>query len=172
MEYPEPLPPNSYPYSPSVFAWGTQIAQVLVDLETGQVSLEKLVAVHDAGRVINPGGARGQVEGGVIMGLGYALMEELLVDHGITQNPNFGTYLIPTAVDVPELIVRLVEVPEPYAPYGAKGLGEPPLTPTAPAILNAVVDAIGVPLYRIPLTSERVLAAIQSKQSVDTDHDH
>lgn len=162
MEYPEVLPQGSYPYAPAVFTFGTQVAQVLVDIETGQVTLEKLVAVQDAGRVINPAGARGQVEGGVIMGLGYALMEELLVDQGSTQNPNLGTYLIPTARDVPELTVKLIEVPEPYAPYGAKGLGEPPLTPTAPAILNAVVDAIGIPLYRIPLTPERVLSAIDS----------
>ncbi|NJD58984.1 MAG: xanthine dehydrogenase family protein molybdopterin-binding subunit [Anaerolineae bacterium] len=164
MEYPEQLPPGSYPYATSVFTFGTQIAQVVVDMETGQVSLEKLVAVQDAGKIINPGGARGQIEGGVIMGLGYALMEELLVDHGATRNLNLGTYLIPTSKDVPELTVKIVEVPEPFAPYGAKGLGEPPLTPTAPAILNAVIDAIGVPLYSIPLTAERVLGAIQSNK--------
>jgi CO/xanthine dehydrogenase Mo-binding subunit len=165
MEYPEPLPPNSYQYAPSVFTFGTQAAQVLVDIETGQVTLEKLVAVQDAGKVINPSGARGQMEGGVIMGLGYALMEELLVDRGSTQNLNLGSYLIPTAKDVPGLIVKLMEIPEPYAPYGAKGLGEPPLTPTAPAILNAVVDAIGIPLFRIPLTPERILSAIEAQQA-------
>ncbi len=164
MEYPEELPPHSYRYAPSVFTFGTQVAQVLVDIETGQVSLEKLVAVQDAGKIINPGGARGQVEGGVIMGLGYALMEELLVEHGTTCNLNLGSYLVPTASDVPELIVKFVEIPEPYAPFGAKGLGEPPLTPTAPAILNAVVDAIGVPLFQIPLTPERVLTAIDSQR--------
>jgi CO/xanthine dehydrogenase Mo-binding subunit len=161
MEYPEQLPPGSYRYAPSVFTFGTQVAQVLVDIETGQVSLEKLVVVQDAGKIINPGGARGQVEGGVIMGLGYALMEELLVDHGSSLNLNLGSYLIPTAKDVPELVVKIVEIPEPYAPYGAKGLGEPPLTPTAPAITNAVIDAIGIPLYSIPLTADRVLKAIE-----------
>jgi len=148
-----------------VFTFGTQVAQVLVDIETGQVSLEKLIAVQDAGKIINPGGARGQVEGGVIMGLGYALMEELLVEHGATRNLNLGTYLIPTAKDIPELTVKIVEVPEPFAPFGAKGIGEPPLTPTAPAILNAVIDAIGVPLYSIPLTAERVFTAIQEHRS-------
>jgi CO/xanthine dehydrogenase Mo-binding subunit len=96
------------------------------------------------------------------MGLGYALMEELLIDRGRTTNLNLGTYLIPTAKDVPELTVKIMEIPEPYAPFGAKGLGEPPLTPTAPAILNAVVDAIGIPLYQIPLTPERILTAIDS----------
>jgi CO/xanthine dehydrogenase Mo-binding subunit len=164
MEYPEQLPPGSYPYAPSVFTFGTQVAQVLVDIETGQVNLEKLVAVQDAGKIINPGGARGQVEGGVIMGLGYALMEELLVEHGSTLNLNLGSYIIPTAKDVPDLTVKIVEIPEPYAPYGAKGLGEPPLTPTAPAILNAVIDAIGVPMYSIPLTAERVLNAIEAQR--------
>jgi len=167
MEYPEKLPPHNYPYAPSVFTYGTQVAQVLVDIETGQLTIEKLVAVQDPGRVINPGGARGQVEGGIIMGLGYAVMEELLVEQGITKNPNLGTYLIPTAKDVPELVIKLVEVPEPYAPYGAKGLGEPPLTPTAPAILNAVVDAIGIPLTQIPLTAERILGAIEAARPTD-----
>ena len=90
MEYPEELPAKSYRYAPSVFTFGTQVAQVLVDIETGQVTIEKLVAVQDAGRIINPGGARGQVEGGVIMGLGYALMEELLVDHGMHQKSQPG----------------------------------------------------------------------------------
>jgi CO/xanthine dehydrogenase Mo-binding subunit len=164
MEYPEPLPPKSYTYAPSVFTFGTQVAQVLVDIETGHVTIEKLVAVQDAGKVINPGGARGQVEGGIIMGLGYALMEELLVKQGNTLNPNLGTYLIPTVKDVPALQVKIIEIPEPYAPFGAKGLGEPPLTPTAPAILNAVVDAIGIPLNRIPLTPERILAAIDAQR--------
>ena len=171
MEYPEPLPPHSYRYAPSVFTFGTQVAQVLVDIETGQVTLEKLVVVQDAGKVINPGGARGQVEGGVIMGLGYALMEELLVGRGSTQNLNLGNYLIPTAKDVPGLIVKIMEIPEPYAPYGAKGLGEPPLTPTAPAILNAVVDAIGIPLYRIPLTPERILTAIEAHHAENPPND-
>jgi CO/xanthine dehydrogenase Mo-binding subunit len=165
MEYPEQLPPNSYTYAPSVFTFGTQVAQVLVDIETGQVTLEKLVAVQDAGKVINPGGARGQVEGGVIMGLGYALMEELLVERGSTHNLNLGSYLLPTSKDVPQLVVKLMEVPEPYAPFGAKGLGEPPLTPTAPAILNAVVDAIGIPLFRIPLTPERIVNAIEANHT-------
>ncbi len=164
MEYPEQLPPGSYTYAPSVFTFGTQVAQVLVDIETGQVTLERLIAVQDAGKIINPGGAHGQVEGGVIMGIGYALMEELLVDQGNTRNTSLGTYLIPSAKDIPDLTVKIIEVHEPYAPYGAKGLGEPPLTPTAPAILNAVVDAIDVPLYTIPLTAERVLAAIQAQQ--------
>jgi CO/xanthine dehydrogenase Mo-binding subunit len=160
MEYPEELLPGDYPYAPAVYTFGTHVAQVVVDVETGQVTVEEIVAVHDPGRVINPDGARGQVEGGCTMALGYALMEELLVDKGQTQNPNFDSYLIPTARDVPKIKVKLLENPEPLAPYGAKGLGEPPASVLAPAILNAVVDALGVPLYQIPLTPERVLTAI------------
>jgi CO/xanthine dehydrogenase Mo-binding subunit len=164
MEYPEEQPPNVYPYAPAVYTFGTQVAKVIVDIETGHVKVEELIAVHDPGRVINPGGAQGQVEGGCCMALGYALMEELVVDHGRTQNLTFDSYLIPTAQDIPEIKVKLIEIPEPYAPYGAKGLGEPPTATTAPAILNAVVDAIGAPLTQIPLTAERVLEAIEAKQ--------
>jgi CO/xanthine dehydrogenase Mo-binding subunit len=175
MEYPDELLPGSYPYAPGVYAFGAQVAQVLVDIETGQVTVEDLVAVHDPGRVVNPGGARGQVQGGVAMALGYALMEELLVQDGRTLNNDFVSYLIPTARDLPNVRVGLVEIPEPYAPYGAKGLGEPPVAITAPAILNAVVDAIGAPagapvgapICELPLTPERVLAAINLEKMVE-----
>lgn len=165
MEYPELLPTDSYDFAPAVYSFGTQIAQVLVDIETGQVTLEKLIAVHDPGRVINPQGARGQIEGGCTMGAGYALMEELLVKQGRTLNLSFDSYLIPTALDAPPIEAVLLEHPEPYAPYGAKGIGEPPISPTAPAILNAVADAIGAPLTQIPLTPERVLSAIDPYRS-------
>ena len=162
MEYPENLPPKSYPYAHAVFTFGTQVAKVLVDIETGQVRLEELVAVHDAGRIINPGGALGQLEGGCIMGIGYALLEELQVDQGKTITCGLDTYLIPTALDTTLIKAKVLEIPEPFGPYGAKGLGESPLTPTAPAIHNAVRDALGVALNRIPITPERVLAALKS----------
>lgn len=160
MEYPDPLPPDGYPYAPAVYSFGAQIAQVLVDLETGQIKIEKLVAVHDPGKVINPRGALGQIEGSCTMGAGYALLEELLVDQGRILNRSFDSYLIPTALDAPPIEAALLEHAEPYAPFGAKGIGEPPVSPTAPAILNAVADAIGAPLTEIPLTPERVLSAI------------
>ncbi len=164
MEYPEPLPDGGYPYAHGSFTFATQIARVLVDIGTGEVTVEEIIAVQDAGKVVNPGGALGQVEGGCAMGIGYALMEELLVEQGRTINNSLESYLIPTAKDIPEIQARLMEFPEPFAPYGSKGIGEASLTPTAPAIANAVADAIGIPIRQIPLTAERVLAAIESSR--------
>ncbi len=162
MEYPEEIPPGGYPYAHAVFTFGTQIAKVLVDLETGKVTVEEITAVHDAGRVINPDSARGQLEGGCLMGVGYALMEKLVVEQGKTLNPSLSGYLIPTSKDAPNIRTKIIEIAEPYGPFGAKGMGESPLTPTAPAILNAVVDAIGVSLFEIPISEEQVLKAIDS----------
>ncbi|OGO39587.1 MAG: hypothetical protein A2W35_19945 [Chloroflexi bacterium RBG_16_57_11] len=164
MEYPEDFPADVYPYAHASFTFGTQVAKVLVDIETGQVKVEELVAVHDAGRVINPQGAIGQLEGGCIMGIGYALLEELIVEAGKTLTSNFETYLIPTILEATRIKAKIIEIPEPFGPYGAKGLGESPLTPTAPAIHNAVHDALGISLDRIPITPERVLEALRSTQ--------
>jgi len=161
MEYPEPHPPDAYPYAYSVFTFATQVARVLVDVETGQIKVEEIVAVQDAGQVVNPAAALGQVEGGCAMGIGYALLEELIVHEGRTLNNSLEGYLVPTVRDVPPIRARLLEYPEPFAPYGAKGIGESSLTPTAPAIANAVADAIGVPIRRLPITPERVLDALE-----------
>jgi len=152
MEYPENFSADVYPYAHASFTFGTQVAKVLVDIETGQVKVEELVAVHDAGRVINPQGAIGQLEGGCIMGIGYALLEEMIVEHGKTISLDFETYLIPTIQEATRIKAKIIEIPEPFGPYGAKGLGESPLTPTAPAIHNAVRDALGLSLNRIPIT--------------------
>ena len=161
MEYPGERPDFGYPHASEVFSFGTQVAQVLVDIETGEIVVESLTLVHDAGRVINPGGALGQLEGGAAMGLGYALLEELHTADGVTLNDTLESYLIPTAMDVPPLNVEVVEVPEPLAPFGAKGIGETSLVPVAPAVANAVADAIGVAIKHLPLTPERVLAAFE-----------
>jgi CO/xanthine dehydrogenase Mo-binding subunit len=163
MEYPERPPAGSYPYAHQVFTFGTQVARVLVDIETGRIAVEELTVVQDAGRVVNPGGAVGQLEGGAAMGLGYALFEELHTNEGRTLNNSLESYLIPTSVDIPPMQIGFVEIPEPMAPFGAKGIGEATLTPTAPAIANAVSDAIGVSLNDLPLTPERVLAALAEK---------
>jgi CO/xanthine dehydrogenase Mo-binding subunit len=165
MEYPEDFPPDGYPYAHGSFTFATQIAQVLVDIETGQITIERIVAAQDAGRVINPAGALGQVEGGCVMGVGYALTEELLVEQGRTLNNSFSTYLIPTVLDIPPIQTSLLEYAEPYGPFGAKGIGESSLTPTAPAIANAVADATGALLTRLPLSAESVLAAIDAISS-------
>jgi len=158
FEYPSDVPEVSYRYSQEVFQFCTQIAQVLVDCETGQVSVERMIAVHDAGKMINPGGVYGQIEGGVAQGIGYALTEELVVQEGHTLNPSLENYVIPMALDIPEIEMEVLEFPEPIgAPLGAKGIAESPIIPTAPAIRNAIYDAIGKPLYELPMTAERVL---------------
>ena len=158
FEYPNDVPEVSYRYSQEVFQFCTQIAQVLVDCETGQVTVERLIAVHDAGKMINPGGVYGQIEGGVAQGIGYALTEELVVSEGHTQNPSLENYVIPLALDLPEIEMEVLEIPEPTgAPLGAKGIAESPIIPTAPAIRNAIYDAIDKPLYELPMTPERVL---------------
>jgi CO/xanthine dehydrogenase Mo-binding subunit len=163
FEYPADVPPGTYRFSQEVFQFCTQLAQVLVDCETGQVKVERLIAVHDAGKMINPGGVFGQIEGGVAQGIGYALSEELQVNEGLTQNASLENYVIPMAFDIPEMEMEVLEIPEPLgAPLGAKGIAESPIIPTAPAIRNAIMDAIGKPLYELPMTAERVLAALDS----------
>jgi len=161
FEYPADVPAGTYRFSQEVFQFCTQIAQVLVDVETGQVTVERLIAVHDAGKMINPGGVYGQIEGGCAQGIGYALTEELIVNEGLTQNPSLENYVIPMALDIPEMEMDVLEIPEPVgAPLGAKGIAESPIIPTAPAIRNAILDAIGKPLYRLPMNAERVLTAL------------
>jgi CO/xanthine dehydrogenase Mo-binding subunit len=162
MQYAPEFPAGGYPYAHEVFTFGAQVAQVVVDAETGEVQVEKLTIVQDAGKVLNPQAARGQIEGGATMGVGYALLEDLQVENGRILNESLEAYLIPTALDVPGMAVEILEIPEPGAPFGAKGIGESTVAPVAPAIANAVVDAIGAPLSRLPLAPEVVLAAIDA----------
>jgi CO/xanthine dehydrogenase Mo-binding subunit len=167
FEYPGDVPAPAYRFSQEVFQFCTQVAQVLVDVETGLVQVERLVAVHDAGKMINPGGVYGQIEGGCAQGIGYALTEELLVNEGHTLNPSLENYVIPMAQDIPELEMDVLEIPEPLgAPLGAKGIAEAPIIPTAPAIRNAIFDAIGKPLYELPMSAERVLSALDEPPGV------
>ena len=162
LKYPDDAPDVPYRYASEIFQFCTQIAQVLVDIETGQVSVERLIAVHDAGKMINPGGVYGQIEGGCAQGIGYALTEELVVKEGLTLNASLENYVVPMAQDYPEMEIEVLEIPEPDGgPMGAKGIAEAPIIPTAPAIRNAILDAIDTPLYRLPMTAERVLADLQ-----------
>jgi len=161
MEFPEELSTKSDYIGVGPSAFGTQIAQVLVDIETGEVTVEKIVAVQNVGRIINYGGAYGQLLGACTMGTGYSLMEELVIEKGRTLSDSLDSFLIPTSMDAPQTVTKLLEIPEPLGPHGAVGIGEPSLMSTAPAIVNAVSDAIGMRLTQIPLTSERVLAAIE-----------
>jgi len=151
------------PYGTYVF--GAQIADVEVDTETGEVEVLKITAVHDCGKAINPLLAEGQVEGGVAMGVGYGLMEEMVVEQGRVKNPQLVDYVIPTAMDVPEIVTSIVERPDPTGPFGAKGIAEPALLPTAPAIVNAIQDAVGVRIRDLPATPEKILKALLEKQT-------
>lgn len=143
------------PYA--VYGWGAQVAELEVDMRLGTVRLVKITAAHDVGRAINPLLVEGQIEGGIAQGIGMALMEEYIP--GRTEN--LHDYLIPTIGDVPPIESILVEVPDPEGPYGAKGLGEHVLIPTAPAILNAIRHATGVLVTKLPATPARVLEAIR-----------
>ncbi|MBI5444927.1 MAG: xanthine dehydrogenase family protein [Deltaproteobacteria bacterium] len=142
------------PYA--TYAFAAQVARVAVDRATAEVRVERLAAAHDVGRAIHPPGVLGQITGGAAMGLGMALMEEY-TPGGDT---NFDTYLMPTAADVPRVTPAYVEKPEPTGPFGAKGVGEPALIPTTPAIVNALADACGARIDHLPANLERVLAAL------------
>jgi CO/xanthine dehydrogenase Mo-binding subunit len=135
------------------------MAEVEVDCELGSTKVLRIVAAHDVGKAINPTQVEGQIHGGIAQGLGFALMEEYVP--GVSEN--LHDYLIPTVGDMPEIEVIIVEDAEPLGPYGAKGIGEPALIPTAPAILGAIRHATGARIARLPATPERVLAAILAK---------
>ncbi|MEW6673949.1 MAG: xanthine dehydrogenase family protein molybdopterin-binding subunit [Thermodesulfobacteriota bacterium] len=149
--------------SPSIFwMYGAQYVEVDVDAETGQVRVTKIVGAHDVGRAINPMTCEGQIEGGIIQGMGPALMEEMLIgEKGEVRNPNFLDYKLPTARDVPEILPIIVETPCSEGPWGAKGLGEMTNVPIAPAIANAIYDAVGVRIKDLPITAEKLLKAMR-----------
>ena len=147
------------------YSFGVHAVEVEVDQETGHVKIVDLVAATDCGNVVNPALAEGQVEGGAAQGIGYGLMEDLVCEDGQVRNPNFAMYKIPTTTEMPPIRSIWVQTDDPQGPYGAKGLGEMGLVPTAPAIANAVYDATGVRVNRIPLTPERVLAAIEAARA-------
>jgi CO/xanthine dehydrogenase Mo-binding subunit/aerobic-type carbon monoxide dehydrogenase small subunit (CoxS/CutS family) len=143
------------------YGFGAQIAELEVDIKLGTVKLIKFTAAHDVGRAINPVLAEGQIEGGIAQGIGMALMEEYIP--GRTEN--LHDYLIPTIGDVPPIESILIEVPDPEGPFGAKGLGEHVLIPTAPAILNAIRHATGVLVTKVPATPSRIRAAIREAEA-------
>jgi CO/xanthine dehydrogenase Mo-binding subunit len=146
----------------ATYAYATQGALVSLDVDTGEVEVLSIVACHDVGRAVNPANVTGQIEGSVSMGLGYALMEEIVLDNGTIRNPHFSEYLIPTSLDMPETVSHIVEAPEDSGPFGAKGIGEPALIPTAPAILNAIAAAGGIRIKDLPATPEAVWRLLRS----------
>jgi CO/xanthine dehydrogenase Mo-binding subunit len=149
------------------YTFGTHAVRLKVDEETGKVKILKYVAAHDIGKAINPMLLEGQVYGGVMMGLGYALTEQVLLEKGENMNPNFRDYKILTAKDVVPIEAPILETYDKDGPFGAKGIGEPGCVPTAPAVANALYDAVGVRIKDLPITPERVLAAIREKKGLD-----
>jgi xanthine dehydrogenase molybdenum-binding subunit len=149
----------------AAYAYGTQGVEVEVDEETGEVRIVRLVAVHDVGKVLNPQTLAGQIYGALAQGIGYALYEEVLTREGRILNPGFTDYKIPTAreMDFP-VDLEFVETDDPAGPFGAKGVGEPGLVPTAPAIANAIYDAVGVRIRDLPITPEKLLAALRARK--------
>jgi CO/xanthine dehydrogenase Mo-binding subunit/aerobic-type carbon monoxide dehydrogenase small subunit (CoxS/CutS family) len=143
------------------YSFGTQAALVAVDEETGEVEVLKVVAAHDAGRVINPQGVRGQLEGGIVMGIGYALSEGLILENGRIVNDNLLKLRVPGVGLTPEMDPVIIEKLDPGGPFGAKGMGELAMNPTAPAIINAIRDAVGVYVNDLPADRGRVAAAIR-----------
>ena len=157
-----PLNPETGEGNPyATFAFAAQLAEIEVDILTGEVTVRKVVAAHDVGKAINPDSVRGQIYGGVAMGLGFALMEEFAPGKTVS----LKDYHIPTCSDMPNVQAIVIEDPEPTGPYGAKGVGEPALIPTAPAILNAIADALGSRIYFLPANLEQVMKAIHSGAS-------
>jgi CO/xanthine dehydrogenase Mo-binding subunit len=150
------------PYWPYTFnAYGVEVE---VDTLTGRVQCTKAWCAQDCGRAVNPELVEGQIDGGFAMGLGYALYEELGVKDGRIGNDKYSKYIIPTSMDMPEIQKFIIEDPETSAPFGAKGIGEPVMVPVAPAILNAIYDAVGVRITSLPASPDRVLKAIREKE--------
>lgn len=144
----------------STYIYATQVVDVEVDTDTGEITVLRVAAAHDVGKAINPVMVEQQIEGAIAQGIGYGMMEEVVLDRGITKTPSFTKYLIPTALDVPEVATFIIEDPVDRGPFGAKGVGEGAIIPTAAALVNAVHDAIGIRFFDLPITPEKVLKAL------------
>lgn len=166
--YTEPLDPETgqgnayFPY-----AMGTNMCEVEVNTLTGRVKVIRMTAAHHVGRALNPLAVRGQIVGGISMGIGFGLSEDLKMEDGIPHNQNFNTYQLMRFRDLPDITSIVVEDADPTGPYGAIGIGEPPTIPVAPAILNAIYDAVGIRLFRPPATPKQVKAALDGKIEPD-----
>jgi xanthine dehydrogenase YagR molybdenum-binding subunit len=147
-----------------VLTFGAQVAEVAVDVETGEVRVERVYAIHDVGRIINPLGAASQIEGGIVQAIGHALSEQRLDDgSGLVLTQTLDAYKLPTIADVPEIVSELVDLPDEHLTnLGSKGLGEPPIIPTAAAIANAIRDATGADVRSLPITREELLRALEA----------
>jgi xanthine dehydrogenase YagR molybdenum-binding subunit len=155
------------PAGMQVLTFGVQVAEVAVDVETGEVWVDRIAAIHDVGRVINPLGASSQIEGGIIQGVGHTLSEERLHDPrtGEILTTSLDAYRLPTIADVPEIVSELIDQPDTHLTnLGSKGLGEPPIVPTAAAIANAIRDATGADVRRLPITRDEMLRALREAE--------
>ena len=159
-----PDPKTKYGNISPVYPFACHIAEVEVDPNTGQVDVVNFVAAHDSGRVINPMAIEGQIQGGVLQGLGWVLMENMVTENGKITNPDFLDYLIPTAVDAPKVKSILIEPVDPNGPYGAKGIGEPSLNPVMSAVTNAIYNATGIRIKELPVSAEKILAELKKQK--------
>ena len=152
-----------------VNSFGAHFAEVEVNTDTGQVRVIRYVAAHDSGRILNPMLAVNQVEGGVSQMLGFALSEQMITDrnNGVTLNASFLEHKSPTILEYPDIQVIFADVVDPIGPYGAKALGEPPSIGVAPAITNAIRDAVGVEVLDLPATPDRILDLLAEKEEAD-----
>ncbi|MBM4350164.1 MAG: xanthine dehydrogenase family protein molybdopterin-binding subunit [Deltaproteobacteria bacterium] len=160
--FPDPI--TKYGNVAPAYPFACQIAEVEVDTETGHVNVLHYTAAHDVGRAINPQATEGQIHGGVTQGIGWALMEDMVVEKGKVLNPDFRDYVMPGPLDVPPIQSILVEPVDPNGPFGAKGIGEPALNPSPAAVANAIYDAIGVRFTELPITPEKILRALKERQ--------
>jgi CO/xanthine dehydrogenase Mo-binding subunit len=142
------------------FTFGTHLADVEVDCDTGAVKILRYIASHDIGRAINPQSVQGQIAGGAAQGIGFALMERVVFDRGANLTTGFFQYQIPTSLDLPDIECVVLESGEGLGPFGARGIGEPPIGPCAAAIASAIEDATGVRPSELPMTPERVLSGL------------
>jgi len=165
----DPIDGSGKPWQAYVF--GCQVAEVEVDAVTGEVQVLGIWAAHDVGRAVNPRGVEGQIEGAVVQGLGQALMEDYKTVDGHSSTDSFAKYILPTSLDVPQINSIIIEDPDLLNPLGVKGIGEPALVPTVPAIINAIYDAVGVRITSLPATPEKILAALRKNESEDS-HSH
>jgi len=151
--------------NPSEFwMYAAHAAEVEVDPHTGRVKVLRISAAHDVGKAIHPLSIEGQIQGALMMGVGTTLFEEMELEQGKVKNRSFAEYKIPSALDAPEMIPLIVEEPHRKGPFGAKGLGEPALAPAAPAIANAIYQAVGVRVKDLPITPEKILAGLREKE--------
>jgi xanthine dehydrogenase molybdenum-binding subunit len=147
----------------AAYAWGAQVVEIEVDTDTGFIKLLKVTGAHDVGRVLNRLGIEGQIEGGIVMGQGYAFTEDLMIENGVMKNPNFRDYKLVTAPEIPEMDIAFIESMDGEGPQGAKGVGEAPAICMAAAAANAIANATGVRMFELPFTPEKVYRALHGQ---------